>query len=86
MYSGTFGESYEFIQFRLLVGKEGINPNLFEIAVHCHAGTGRTGVAIVGWLIYGEGMSAKDGIALFKEKRASSLSKTSHRDLLRKFE
>ena len=37
-----------------------------KIAVHCHAGTGRTGVAIVAWLIYGEGMTAKEGIALFK--------------------
>jgi protein tyrosine phosphatase domain-containing protein 1 len=36
-----------------------------KVAVHCHAGTGRTGVAIVSWLIYGEGMTADEGIKLF---------------------
>ena len=56
------------------------------MAVHCHAGTGRTGVAIVAWLIYGEGMTARDAIALFRLKRASSLGKSIHRELLRKFE
>lgn len=39
--------------------------NMIKMAVHCHAGTGRTGVAIVAWLIYGEGMSAVDAISLF---------------------
>ena len=30
-----------------------------KTAVHCHAGTGRTGVGICSWLIYKEGMSAE---------------------------
>jgi protein tyrosine phosphatase domain-containing protein 1 len=36
-----------------------------KIAVHCHAGTGRTGVAIAAWLVYGERMKAVDAIKLF---------------------
>lgn len=36
-----------------------------KVAVHCHAGTGRTGVAIVAWLIYGERMPAEEAIRLF---------------------
>ena len=27
--------------------------NGMKVAVHCHAGTGRTGVAVCSWLIYG---------------------------------
>lgn len=47
-----------------------------KVAVHCHAGTGRTGVGICAWLIYGERMSAIDAIKLFQLKRADSLSKS----------
>lgn len=59
---------------------------ILKIAVHCHAGTGRTGVGIAAWLIYGERLSAVDAIKLFQSKRASSLSKSAHQDLLKNFE
>lgn len=36
-----------------------------KVAVHCHAGTGRTGVGCVSWLIFGERMPADDAIKLF---------------------
>ncbi|CAD8166500.1 unnamed protein product [Paramecium pentaurelia] len=57
-----------------------------KVAVHCHAGTGRTGVAIVAWLIYGERMSADDAIRLFQSRRRDSLGKGAQKDLLKAFE
>ncbi|CAD8202869.1 unnamed protein product [Paramecium octaurelia] len=57
-----------------------------KVAVHCHAGTGRTGVAIAAWLIYGERMSADDAIKLFQSRRRDSLNKSAQRDLLKAFE
>ncbi|CAD8112680.1 unnamed protein product [Paramecium sonneborni] len=57
-----------------------------KVAVHCHAGTGRTGVAIVAWLIYGERMPAEEAIRLFQSRRRDSLGKSAQRDLLKAFE
>lgn len=33
-----------------------------QFLVHCHAGTGRTGLAIAAWLIYGLGYTAEKAI------------------------
>jgi hypothetical protein len=53
-----------------------------KVAVHCHAGRGRTGMIIAAWLIFAENYSAKDAIALFRSKRAKSLSKKPQQDAL----
>ena len=40
-----------------------------KIVVHCHAGFGRTGIAIAAMLIANEGISSEDAIKLVREKR-----------------
>jgi len=43
-----------------------------RIAVHCHAGRGRTGLVIAAYLIYSQNYKAIDAIKFFKEKRSGS--------------
>ena len=57
-----------------------------KIAVHCHAGKGRTAVVVCAWLIYNDRMDASDAIKLFKSKRAGSLGKEKQRNFLEKFQ
>jgi len=58
-----------------------------KIAVHCHAGRGRTALIICAYLIYSRNMTAEQAIKHFKEKRTgSSLSKKSQKNTLYKFE
>ena len=40
-----------------------------KVAVHCHAGLGRTGVLIAGYLVYSERLSGEEAIAAVREKR-----------------
>jgi len=57
-----------------------------KVAVHCHAGRGRTGLIIAAWLIFHEHMSAKDAIKLLRQRRKDSISKKSQEKLLYQFE
>lgn len=57
-----------------------------KIAVHCHAGRGRTLLAICSWLIYSGVYTAKQAIDLAVEKREGVLSKRSQREFLFEFE
>lgn len=50
-----------------------------KIAVHCHAGRGRTLLAICSWLIYNHEYTAKKVIELAVQKRDGVLSKNSQR-------
>lgn len=50
-----------------------------KIAVHCHAGRGRTLMAICGWLIFSGKCTAKESIDLAVEKREGVLTKNSQR-------
>ncbi len=57
-----------------------------RVAVHCHAGRGRTALVICCYLVY-SGMSGTEAIALFKKKRhGSSLSQSGQRKTILKFE
>lgn len=57
-----------------------------KVAVHCHAGRGRTGLIICAYLIYSQNYTAEKAIKLFKEKRSPGLDKKSQRKTLYDFE
>ena len=40
-----------------------------KVAVHCHAGLGRTGVLIACYLVYSRRMGGDEAITLVREKR-----------------
>ncbi|KAI9190421.1 hypothetical protein H9P43_001855 [Blastocladiella emersonii ATCC 22665] len=44
-----------------------------RVAVHCHAGLGRTGLAIACYLVYDQNMSAFDAVQLVRTKRPGSV-------------
>ena len=57
-----------------------------KVAVHCHAGRGRTALVICCYLVY-TGMSSDDAIQLFKKKRyGSSLSQIKQKKTIKDFE
>jgi protein tyrosine phosphatase domain-containing protein 1 len=53
-----------------------------KFAVHCHAGKGRTLLAIGSWVIYNDRMKATDFIAMAQTKRTGILSKTVQKKFL----
>lgn len=57
-----------------------------KIAVHCHAGRGRTALVICGFLMYKDGLSADKAVKLFRDKRVGSLKQESQVRTLREFE
>ncbi|EGR33826.1 protein tyrosine phosphatase domain protein 1 protein, partial [Ichthyophthirius multifiliis] len=58
----------------------------YKISVHCHAGTGRTGLVIASWLIFNEGMSYEQARNLFKQKRKGGLGKNIQKIFLKEFQ
>jgi protein tyrosine phosphatase domain-containing protein 1 len=56
-----------------------------KIAVHCHAGRGRTLLVICSWLVYYLRMSARASIELAGSKREGVLTKDSQRQFLADF-
>jgi hypothetical protein len=44
-----------------------------NIAVHCHAGLGRTGLAIACYLVYAQGLTSDEAITLVRQKRPGSI-------------
>ena len=57
-----------------------------KLAVHCHAGKGRTALVVCAFLIYQQGLSAEQAIDLFKKKRSGSFKKSSQIKTLKEFE
>ena len=57
-----------------------------RVAVHCHAGRGRTGLIICSYFIYKEGMTADEAIKLFKSKRSGALRGSGQKRSLKEFE
>jgi protein tyrosine phosphatase domain-containing protein 1 len=67
------------IEFCLKEGK--------KVAVHCHAGRGRTALVICCYMVYAMNCTADSAIKTFKEKRhGSSLSQRTQRGTIRNFE
>lgn len=56
-----------------------ITKNKGRIAVHCHAGRGRTLLVICSWLIYNERMNSAATIELAVKKRQGVLTRGSQR-------
>jgi hypothetical protein len=57
-----------------------------KIAVHCHAGTGRTIVAICAWLLYSSEMRAFEVIRLCEGRRKGVLGRTAQRETIAQLE
>ena len=57
-----------------------------KVAVHCHAGRGRTGLIICAYMIYKLGFSARNAIAHFKAIRVPSLTESKQVKSLYQFE
>ena len=57
-----------------------------KIAVHCHAGRGRTALVICAYLMYKRGKTAKEAIKMFKDVRTGSLKQDSQVKTLKEFE
>lgn len=57
-----------------------------KIAVHCHAGYGRTGIIIACVLIAKDGVAAKEAIAYVRSRRPGSIQTSSQVDFVHAFE
>lgn len=57
-----------------------------KIAVHCHAGLGRTGLAICCYLLYSNQMGAEEALKLVRSRRPSSVQNRRQTDFLTRFE
>jgi len=57
-----------------------------KVAVHCHAGRGRTCMIIAAWMIYNDNMSAKEAIRHVRSKRKDAIQKKSQEKVLYDFE
>ncbi|EFP09945.1 hypothetical protein CRE_11553 [Caenorhabditis remanei] len=64
------------VDFALTLGK---------IAVHCHAGHGRTGMVIAGWMMFAMGMSPSQAVDTVRSRRAKAVQSKEQVETLHKF-
>lgn len=57
-----------------------------KLAVHCHAGLGRTGLAIACYLVYDRRLHAKDAIEVVRLKRPGSIQNRKQTTFIHQFE
>ena len=57
-----------------------------KVAIHCHAGYGRTGIAIACILIAKDGLNAKEAISCIRNRRPGSVQTTAQVDFVFQFE
>lgn len=56
-----------------------------KVAVHCHAGFGRTGLAIACWILYVFGFTAKETIAIVRARRPRCIQTSKQQDFVTLF-
>ncbi|CAN0099207.1 unnamed protein product, partial [Phaeothamnion confervicola] len=56
-----------------------------KVAVHCHAGYGRTGLVIASLLVHTEGMAADKAIDLVRTRRPGSVQTSAQAEIVHKF-
>ena len=57
-----------------------------KVAVHCHAGLGRTGLLIACYLIYSERLNTNQAIHYIREKRQNSVQMRDQIQTVKEFE
>lgn len=62
-----------------------VTDNGQKFAVHCHAGYGRTGLAIACYLLYSSEMSAEQAISLVRSKRPKCIETKTQVKFVKKF-
>lgn len=63
-----------------------VNEKRQKVAVHCHAGLGRTGLVIACYLIYEHGFDAVRAVQLVRTKRPGSIQTRAQHDFCVEFE
>jgi hypothetical protein len=56
-----------------------------KVAVHCHAGYGRTGLVIASWLVFANRMSPSAAIDLVRQKRPGSVQTVAQQSIVQVF-
>lgn len=56
-----------------------------KIAVHCHAGHGRTGMVIAAWMMYALGLSPSQAVDIVRSRRAKAVQSKEQVETLHKF-
>ena len=54
-----------------------------KVSIHCHAGKGRTKMAICAWLIYKENKDHEEALEIFKSKRGEGIGKAKQKAFLK---
>lgn len=73
----TILDMVKVIQFAVSSGK---------VAIHCHAGLGRTGVIIAAYLVFTNRISADDAIQFVRSKRQGAIQTRGQMEVIREFE
>jgi Dual specificity phosphatase, catalytic domain len=57
-----------------------------KVAVHCHAGYGRTGITIGAWLVYAFGVTADEAIQIVRSRRPPCIQTSKQQQFVHEFE
>ncbi|KAJ3379794.1 Protein tyrosine phosphatase domain-containing protein 1 [Entophlyctis sp. JEL0112] len=63
-----------------------LNTLKYRVAVHCHAGLGRTGLTIACYLVYQHNLDPSDAVALVRTNRPGSIQNTKQQGFVHSFQ